>query len=387
MVYYLRSCSLFIKLYKRSVSLFCFFFLITASYCFAQEGSLKTNNKKDANKKDITANFFIAPSIQTFIPVAQLKDYTSPKPGWRASFGYTFFHQKKHSLPLYFEAGHSVVLGVNPLVRTFDIFPIMIGLGYEWQPFPLLTIGANVSCGMFISNIKHYSTALNLLQDKITTTKDVGGVVSAGVSVGTNLIENNLELRATLLLETILEKPRVIPLPSFQLALRLYPKGIYNYALKKQEVKIVEKIIVKEVEKDRIEREEPTQYETIYVYFLPESAELDINAISQVKKAATRLQEHQELYILFEGSTAQFGSVMGRERLEAERVGKVVEYLQKNCGIEKSRILYTPKIKEGADSTYEKRADVNYTQYRWVRMRFIRIYFNSNSGEKNVYEE
>ena len=106
-----------------------------------------------------------------------------------------------------------------------------------------------------------------------------------------------------------------------------------------------------------------------------------------MKKAATRLQEHQELYILFEGSTAQFGSVMGRERLEAERVGKVVEYLQKNCGIEKSRILYTPKIKEGADSTQEKRADVNYTQYRWVRMRFIRIYFNSNSGEKNVYEE
>ena len=308
MVYYLRSCSLFVKLYKRSISLFCFFFLVTVSYCFAQEGSLKTNNKKDANKKDITANFFIAPSIQTFIPVAQLKDYTSPKPGWRASFGYTFFHQKKHSLPLYFEAGHSVVLGVNPLVRTFDIFPIMIGLGYEWQPFPLLTIGANVSCGMFISNIKHYSTALDLLQDKITTTKDVGGVVSAGVSVGTNLIEKNLELRATLLLEAILEKPNVIPLPSFQLGLRLYPKGIYNYAKKKQEVKIVEKIIVKEVEKERIKREEATQYETIYVYFLPESAELDINAISQVKKASDRLKENKELYILFEGSTAQFGS-------------------------------------------------------------------------------
>ena len=75
---------------------------------------------------------------------------------------------------------------------------------------------------------------------------------------------------------------------------------------------------------------------------------------------------------------------MGREQLEAERVGAVTAYLQKQCGIDKARILYTPKIKEEKN---KKKNKEEYTQYRWVRMRFIRIYFNFNSGEKNVYAD
>lgn len=346
----------------------------------------KTEVSKEV-EKSILDNFFLSASLQTFIAVSKLKDYTQPKPGWRASFGYTFFHQKKHSMPLFVDAGHSVVSGTNPLVRTFDIFPIMVGIGYEWTPISYLTFGAYFLGGMFISNIKHYPTALELLQNKIKTTTAPGGVISGALSIGTNFLEKNVELRASFSLDAILEKPQVIPLPSFQLALRLYPKGMHNYTKRKNKVKIIEKVIEKKVKiKELKKEEEPTQYETIYVYFLPDSAELDINAISQVKKAGDRLKEHSELYILFEGSTAQFGTAMGREKLEAERVGKVVDYLQKNCDIDKSRILYTPKIKEDTDEN-EKKPDVNYTQYRWVRMRFIRIYFNFNSGEKNVYEE
>jgi len=339
------------------------------------------------NKNAFTSDFFVCPSIQTFIAVAQLKDFTQAKPGWRFSSGYTFFHQKKHSLPLYFETGHSVVSGVNPLIRTFDIFPLMMNIGYEWSPFSYLTIGVNVGFGLFISNIKHYPTSLDLLQNKIKSTTGVGSALSSGVSFGTNFLERNIELRASFSLDVILEKPKIIPLPNFQIGMRLYPKGLYEYSKKKGKTEIIEKIVErKRIEQKEIEKEDLTQYETMYVYFLPESAELDINAISQVKKAADRLKEHSELYILFEGSTAQFGSVMGREKLEAERVGRVTEYLQKSCGIDKSRILYTPKIKEEI-SKKEKKESSYYTQYRWVRMRFIRIYFNFNSGEKNVYEE
>ena len=319
-------------------------------------------------KKDFTSNFFVYSGLQTFMAVAQLKDYTQPKPGWRLGTGYTFFHQKKHSLPLYFEMGHSVVAGINPLVRTFDVFPLMMNVGYEWQAHKYFTLGASVGFGMFVSNIKHYPTSLDLLQNKIKSTNGLDSAFTSAISFGTNLLENNLELRASFSLDVIIEKPKVIPLPSFQIGMRCYPKGLYYYSKRK----------------DRVETEDLTQYETIYVYFLPESAELDINAISQIRKAGDRLKEHSELYILFEGSTAQFGSVMGREQLEAERVGAVTEYLQKQCGIDKARILYTPKIKEEKGN---KKGKVEHTQYRWVRMRFIRIYFNFNSGEKNVYAD
>ena len=334
----------------------------------AEEATSKPAMPKIIKKKDVTTNFFVSAGLQTFMSVATLKDYTQPKPGWRLASGYTFFHAKKHSLPLYFEMGHSVVSGINPLVRTFDVFPLMMNVGYEWSPFSYLTIGANLGFGMFVSNIKHYPTSLDLLQNKIKTTNGADTALTAAFSFGTNLFERNMELRASFSLDVILEKPKAIPIPSFQIGMRLYPKGLYYYSKRK----------------DRIEAEDLTQYETIYVYFLPESAELDINAISQIRKAGDRLKEHSELYILFEGSTAQFGSVMGREQLEAERVGAVTAYLQKQCGIDKARILYTPKIKEEKNKKKDKE---EYTQYRWVRMRFIRIYFNFNSGEKNVYAD
>ena len=334
----------------------------------AEEATSKPAMPKIIKKKDVTTNFFVSTGLQTFMSVATLKDYTQPKPGWRLASGYTFFHAKKHSLPLYFEMGHSVVSGINPLVRTFDVFPLMMNVGYEWSPFSYLTIGANLGFGMFVSNIKHYPTSLDLLQNKIKTTNGVDTAISTAFSFGTNLFERNMELRASFSLDVILEKPKAIPIPSFQIGMRLYPKGLYYYSKRK----------------DRVEAEDLTQYETIYVYFLPESAELDINAISQIRKAGDRLKEHSELYILFEGSTAQFGSVMGREQLEAERVGAVTAYLQKQCGIDKARILYTPKIKEEKNKKKDKE---EYTQYRWVRMRFIRIYFNFNSGEKNVYAD
>ena len=351
-----------------------------------KQTDIAIKEKEPNEAKDVSADFFVYASLQTFMAVAQLKDYTQAKPGWRLSSGYTFFHQKKHSLPLYFEMGHSVVSGVNPLVRTFDIFPLMMNIGYEWSPFSYLTIGANVGFGMFVSNIKHYPTSLDLLQNKIKSTTGVGSALASGISFGTNFLEKNIEIRASFSLDVILEKPQIIPLPSFQIGMRCYPKGIYNYSKKKGKTEIIERIVEKKTIEKENEKEDLTQYETIYVYFLPESAELDINAISQVKKAADRLKEHSELYILFEGSTAQFGSVMGREKLEAERVGKVTEYLQKNCAIDKSRILYTPKIKEEILKK-DKKESSYYTQYRWVRMRFIRIYFNFNSGEKNVYEQ
>jgi len=348
------------------------------------------------------SHFFISSSLQTFIAVSKLKDYTLPKPGWRASLGYTFLHEKKHSIPLSFEIGHSVVSGTNPLVRTFDVYPILLNVAYEYSPIQMFSFGATLGLGLFVSHIQHFPTVVDMVTNNLQKTKAAGGAFSLAAQVGVNFAEKNVEIRSNISLDLILEKPQLIPLPSFQIGMRLYPEALYRYAKKKgktivevkevtkevpvvKETTIVKEVpVVKEVIKEvpvRIEEEEPVQLETMFVYFLGNSAVLDLNAIAQVKKAAEVLKEHEDLFILFEGSTAQFGSVMGRQKLEAKRVGNVVKYLEES-GIAKHRIMYTPQMRE--DEPIEENKD--YTQHRYVRMRFIRIKFNMNSGEKNVYK-
>ena len=338
------------------------------------------------NKKEIAtyrwwSHFFIGGGVQTFLAISKLKDYTLPKPGWRGALGYTFLHDKKHSIPLYFEIGHSVVSGTNPLVRTFDIYPILISAGYEYSPVQIFSFGATIGLGAFVSHIQHFPTVVDMFTNNLKTTKATGGAFSLALQLGLNFAEKNVELRSSFSIDMILEKPQLIPLPSFQLAVRVYPEALYRYARHKA-MPIVQIKEVRVVEKAEVpQEEEPIQLQTMFVYFLGNSALLDVNAVAQVRKAADILKEHKDLFILFEGSTAQFGSVMGRQKLEAERVGVVAKYLE-DLGISKDRIMYTPQMRE--DEGLPEKED--YTQYRYVRMRFIRIKFNMNSGEKNVYE-
>ena len=339
------------------------------------------------------SNLFVSGGLQTFIPVSLLKDYTQPKPGYRLALGYTFFRSKKHTMPVYLETGHSVILGVNPLVRSFDTFPITVNAAYEYFPIRHLSVGAFAGIGLCVLQIGHYPTAIDLLTNKLKATRGVDGVFSAGVSVGSEILDRSIEFKAAFSIDVLLEKKRPVPLPSFQAYIRVYPGAVYAYARRKNtpapavqpaapaEVKPAAPIIIeKKIEKPA---EKPlAQFEAIYVYFNPESADLDVNAKGDIKKAAAILKEHKDLFVLFESSAAPFGSQSGRLKVEAARIIAVSGYLQKS-GITQNRIIYNePKDKK------HKKEDMPeeefYTQYRYVKLRFVRLQFNPNEG-KNVY--
>ena len=84
----------------------------------AQVAETAASDSSDISGRWYT-NFFVSGGLQTFIPVSLLKEYTQAKPGYRAALGYTFFRSGKHTMPVYLETGHSVILGTNPLGTQF----------------------------------------------------------------------------------------------------------------------------------------------------------------------------------------------------------------------------------------------------------------------------
>ena len=312
----------------------------------AVQGSAQVTETTASDISDISGrwytNFFVSGGLQTFIPVSLLKEYTQAKPGYRAALGYTFFRSGKHTLPVYLETGHSVILGTNPLVRSFDAFPITVNAAYEYFPIRYLSLGVFAGVGAEVLRIRHYQTALDLLTDKPNTRPGTEAVFTVGVTVGTAILERSIEVKAQVSTDLMMEQSRVIPLPSFQLAIRLYPGAVYAYARKRRtaEYKVQEYAQAIEILKTSVEPKQEAapvipdspplaQFKSIYVYFEPESAALDVNAKGDIKKAATILKENDDLFILFESSAAPFGSQDGRLQIETARIRAVAEYLQK----------------------------------------------------------
>ena len=379
----------------------------------AVQGSAQVAETTAVDSSDISGrwytNFFISGGFQTFIPVSVLKEYTQAKPGYRAALGYTFFRSGKHTMPVYLETGHSVILGTNPLVRSFDAFPITVNAAYEYFPIRYLSLGVFAGIGAEILHIRHYRTALDLLADKLNTQSGAEAVFTTGVTVGTAILERSIEVKAQVSIDLMMEQSRVIPLPSFQLAMRVYPGAVYAYTRKKrtaeyqvqecakrieslktsietkQEASLaVEKAPLKEPEGKedaQIPETKPlAQFKSIYVYFEPESAVLDVNAKGDIKKAAAILKENEDLFILFESSAAPFGSQDERLQIETARIRSVAEYLTQKCGITHDRIIYNEPKDKNLQRDSRSGADEYYIQYRYAKIRFVRIQSNPDEG-------
>lgn len=344
-------------------------------------------------------NLFVSGSIQTSIPVSLLKDYTEAKPGYRAAIGYTFFRAGKHTMPVYLEAGQSVILGTNPLVRSLDAFPVAVHAAYEYFPIPYFSVGAFAGAGIEFLRIRHYPVALDLLTNNLKISNGKDPIVTAGVLLGAAIFDRSIEVKALFSADIMIEKDRVVPMPSFQLAVRVYPGAVYAYTQKKQPVMVnvstapAEQADTQLPETPAAEEQATVQpavqpieqFSALYVYFEPESAELDVNAKGDIKKAAAILKEHQDLFILFESSTAPFGSQSGRIQLESARVLTVANYLKQKCGIEQDRIIYIEPKEKNAQTKNIQKDEEYYTQYRYVKIRFVRILGNPDEGV-NVYQ-
>ena len=378
----------------------------------AVQGSAQVAETTAVDSSDISGrwytNFFISGGFQTFIPVSVLKEYTEAKPGYRAALGYTFFRSGKHTMPVYLETGHSVILGRNPLVRSFDAFPITVNAAYEYFPIRYLSLGVFAGIGAEVLRIRHYRTALDLLADKLNTQSGAEAVLTTGVTVGTAILERSIEVKAQVSIDLMMEQSRVIPLPSFQLAMRVYPGAVYAYTRKKRTAEYQVQACAKRIEslKTSIETKQeaslavekvPTapegkedakipetkplaQFKSIYVYFEPESAVLDVNAKGDIKKAAAILKENEDLFILFESSAAPFGSQDERLQIETARIRSVAEYLTQKCGITHDRIIYNEPKDKNLQRDSRSGADEYYIQYRYAKIRFVRIQSNPDEG-------
>jgi|GEM_PF-88894 len=122
------------------------------------------------------------------------------------------------------------------------------------------------------------------------------------------------------------------------------------------------------------------QFKSIYVYFEPESAALDVNAKGDIKKAAAILKENDDLFILFESSAAPFGSQDERLQIETARIRSVAEYLTQKCGITHDRIIYNEPKDKNLQRDSRSGADEYYIQYRYAKIRFVRIQSNPDEG-------
>ncbi len=295
-------------------------------------------------------------------------------------------------MPVYLETGHSVILGTNPLVRSFDAVPVTVNAAYEYFPIRYLSVGTFAGIGLYALKIQHYPVVLDILTNKLKTSHGVDGALNAGISVGSEILNRSVEFKTAFSIDLLLEKSRVVPLPSFQIYMRVYPGAVYAYARRKNTpappvlLPVAAPIIIEKEDKPQPKKpaEKPlAQFDAIYVYFNPESAELDVNAKGDIKKAAAILKEHKDLFVLFESSAAPFGSQGGRLKVEAARIAAVSEYLQKS-GITQDRIIYNePKDKNYKRENIQK--EEFYTQYRYVKLRFVRLQFNPNEG-KNVHQ-
>ena len=386
----------------------------------AQVAETAASDSSDISGRWYT-NFFVSGGLQTFIPVSLLKEYTQAKPGYRAAFGYTFFRSGRHTMPVYLETGHSVILGTNPLVRSFDAVPVTVNAAYEYFPIRYLSLGVFAGIGAEILRIRHYRTALDLLADKPNTRSGAEAVFTTGVTVGTAILERSIEVKAHVSIDLMMEQSRVIPLPSFQLAMRVYPGAVYAYARKKwtaeykgqEYAKTIETLktsieterktalAIEQAPKTPERKEEPAlpvvieeeaeppekpiekplaQFKSIYVYFEPESAALDVNAKGDIKKAAAILKENDDLFILFESSAAPFGSQDERVQIETARIRSVADYLIQKCGITHDRIIYNEPKDKNLQRDSRSGADEYYIQYRYAKIRFVRIQSNPDEG-------
>lgn len=176
----------------------------------------------------MTDGFFITGSVEQMFAPGELSDYVQPKPGWRAGSGWTFFINKRHSFPIYFEGGYSFISGTNPLVRTFDIYPLVLYGGYTYSPIPFLDLCVELGAGGYLASVEHYETALALAEGNLTTTKGGGLFVGLKLGCGTSLFERSLEIHLYGTVECILEKDGPVPLPGLNLTCRFYPMKIYS---------------------------------------------------------------------------------------------------------------------------------------------------------------
>lgn len=300
-----------------------------------------------------------------------MEDYTVPKPGWSATIGWTFPFLKYHEVSAFFQSGHRVVSGENPLVRALDIVPFQWGAEYAYSPIRFFLFGVDTGGGFFYSSISHYETAVKLLSDELTTTTGISPFFAASLHAGIQLFDGSVHFKVLAGIECIAEADGLIPVPTISFQARVYPVRTFRYIRKAS--KVVEKVVEKErIVEVPVFRALPPfpfdEYNIAVIYFDTKEDSIRESVIGVLDSVGAYLEAVPELTIIIEGNSAPFDTEDGQYIMGIRRAKVVREYLLEHFNIASRRIRVTSVGSSRSGVIIEGAENEAYTEFRCARI-------------------
>ena len=373
----------------------------------------------DENPKILSFNnIFLDGAVQRYIAVQELQDYTMPKPGWIASLGYDFFLSYSHSIQFMISSGHNVISGANPLVRMLDIYPLSMGLGYSFSPnhrnWQWLSIGLSGGGGIYFSEISHYETVLNLVNQNLTTTNGLSYMFYGRLNLGVNFFDNKLKLCINAGIDCIKEIDGIISIPVVEVGFRIYPVAAFRNVVRKPKLQnsnvdngskscviscknaemfndTLDNIYteinslrrdIKGMQTEKVTETEVLKAykkgELINIYFNANSDELTKDSIKALSEIGKYLEQYPEQEILVQGHSAPFETEKLQYQMGLNRANIVRNFLIENFNIANKRVKFESL---GASKSGTKEIGKTNEDYKKYRMVQLKNYQGGNNNE------
>ena len=415
-MFFKRKCVALLIVSFFSLSMFC-------SEDVLDENLQKTSEQEVAASSEYVYkpisfdNIFFEGTFQRYIAVLGLEDYTMPKPGWNLGLGFDFFRGYSHSFQILFNTGYNVVSGSNPLIRMLDILPITGGLSYSFSPkhrcWQWLSLGVTFGGGVYYSEISHYQTVLDLINQKLTTSNGSSYMFYGRLNFGINFLENILKLRINAGIDCISEIDGIIPIPVVEVGLRLYPVPAFKYIVRKPKPEIVYVDVPVEVEKI-VEVEKPSiqddilyqeDLEKIYteinslrseiislkenefadsetiqeykkgnlinIYFMVNSDELSKESALALIEIGKYLEEYSDEKVLIQGHSAPFETEKLQYQMGLNRANIVRNYLIENFNIANKRVKVESLGASQAGKIVPGKTNEDYKEHRMAQIKSL----------------
>lgn len=365
---------------------------------------------KDENPKILSFNnIFLDGAVQRYIAIQELQDYTMPKPGWVASLGYDFFLSYSHSIQFMISSGHNVISGSNPLVRMLDIYPLSMGLGYAFSPnhrnWQWFSVGVSGGGGVYFSEISHYETVLNLVNQNMTTTNGSSYMFYGRLNLGVNFFDNKLKLCINAGIDCIKEIDGIIPIPVVEVGFRIYPVAAFRNVVRKPKLQnsnvdngskscviscknaeifndTLDNIYteinslrrdIKGMQTEKITETEVLKAykkgELINIYFNANSDELTKDSIKDLIEIGKYLEQYPEHVILVQGHSAPFETEKLQYQMGLNRANIVRNYLIENFNIANKRVKSESLGATQSGAKVPGKTNEEYKKYRMVQLK------------------
>ncbi len=278
-----------------------------------------------------------------------------------------------HSFQLSLNAGQSFISGTNPLVRTLDLIPLYLVAQYEFSPFYFVSFNAGLGTGMFFSKISRYKTAIDMIQNEISSEKNVLPFVQANLGASLKILKNSVNICLDFGIDLLPEKEGPIPLPYFCVSTKFFPVASFKiYKILKNESGNVKTIT---------QVEYPQEINSFTkIYFSENSSQiqdeyfpiLDYFALYLKGYLEKNQDEQKNLSIVLTGYSAPFGSENSQDDIAEQRARNVMEYICSKSGIKSDSFVIRLKSSNfDIPSLPQEITNIHLQKYRLVEINII----------------